>query len=52
MTLRFSKMSFKTNLNLKIAKKSENETENRKRKGKKIITGNAKWIMLMLNEND
>ena len=52
MTLRFSKMSFKTNLNLKIAKKSENETENRKRKGKKIIKGNAKWIMLMLNEND
>ena len=42
MTLRFSKMSFETNLNLKIAKKSENETENRKRKGKKIIKENAK----------
>ena len=29
------KMSFETNLNLKIAKKSKKETENRKRKGKK-----------------
>ena len=37
MTLRSSKMSFKTNLNLKIARKWENETENRKRKGKKLI---------------
>lgn len=35
MTLRFSKMSFKTNLNLKIAKKSENETENRNKREKK-----------------
>ena len=35
MTLRSSKMSFKTNLNLKIVRKSENETENRKRKGKR-----------------
>ena len=37
MTLRSSKMSFKTNLNLKIARKCENEAENRKRKGKKLI---------------
>ena len=29
------KMSFETNFNLKIAKKSKNETENRKQKGKK-----------------
>ena len=30
MTLRSSKMSFKTNLNLKTTRKCENETENRK----------------------
>ena len=37
MTLRTSKMSFKTNLNLEIARKSENETKKRKRIGKKIL---------------
>ena len=30
-------MSFKTNLNLEIARKSENETKKRKRIGKKNI---------------
>ena len=35
MRLRSSKMSFETNLSLKVARKSENETENRKRKGEK-----------------
>ena len=35
MRLRSSKMSFETKLDLKIARKSENETENRKQKGKK-----------------
>ena len=34
MTLRTSKMSFETNLNLEIARKSENETKKRKRTGK------------------
>ena len=37
MTLRTSKMSFETNLNLEIARKSENETKKRKRIGKKNI---------------
>ena len=35
MRLRSSKMSFETKLDLKITIKSENETQNRKRKGKK-----------------
>ena len=34
MTSKSSKMSFETNLNFKIARKCENETENRKTKGK------------------
>ena len=50
MRLRSCKMSFETNLNLKIARKSENKTENRKWKGKKLMKQNIKWIMLMLNE--